>query len=256
MKAAIITIAGVSSRFNEGLPETEKRHKAIYYERDRQDTLLYHLLEKCLFADKIVIVVGYKQTDVIAYCQTLPQEMQDKLLFVHNEHFSDLGSGYSLYLGIEELRQQAEQVGEVLFVEGDLDIDRESFQQVVESPQSVLTYSYEPIYANKAVVLYQDGEGRYHYAFNRSHGLLSIEEPVSLLLNSGQLWKFTDWDRLQKANERFWTECRGESNLGIIRFYVEPCAGEDFVLIPLRRWTNCNTREDYSKILAYWEEEQ
>ena len=256
MKAAIITIAGVSSRFNQGMPEEKKCHKAIYYEQDRRDTLLYNLLEKCCYADKIVVVVGYKQADIIAYCHDLQKKWQDKMIFVYNEHFTDLGSGYSLYLGIEELRKMHDCWEDVLFVEGDLDIDRESFTRVIEAGKSVLTYSYEPIYANKAVVLYQDGEGFYHYAFNRSHGLLRIDEPFYLLLNSGQLWKFTDWEKLQKANDRFLRECKGESNLGIIRFYVESCNGDSFTLIPLKRWTNCNTREDYKQILVAWEEER
>ena len=35
MKIAIITVAGISSRFNEGVPEEERELKAIYTETDR-----------------------------------------------------------------------------------------------------------------------------------------------------------------------------------------------------------------------------
>ena len=34
VEAAIITVAGISSRFNEGIPEKDKCLKAIYYEKD------------------------------------------------------------------------------------------------------------------------------------------------------------------------------------------------------------------------------
>ena len=56
MKAAIITVAGISSRFNEGIPEQNKELKAIYPKEDREATLLHHLLEKCSFADRIAVV--------------------------------------------------------------------------------------------------------------------------------------------------------------------------------------------------------
>ena len=48
MKAAIITLAGISSRFNEGIPESEKIHKSIYFEGEKKDTILFHLLKKLL----------------------------------------------------------------------------------------------------------------------------------------------------------------------------------------------------------------
>ena len=67
MKAAIITVAGISSRFNEGVPEDKKELKAIYTEGNEKDTLLYHLLLKCSFADKIIIVGGYKFEDLNKY---------------------------------------------------------------------------------------------------------------------------------------------------------------------------------------------
>ncbi len=47
MRIAIITNAGISSRFNEGIPEGEKKLKAIYHEGDMKNTLLYHQLIKC-----------------------------------------------------------------------------------------------------------------------------------------------------------------------------------------------------------------
>ena len=252
MKIAIITIAGISSRFNEGITENEKKLKAVYYEGDKKDTLLYHLLLKCAYADKIILVGGYKYEDLKDYCNVLEDDIMEKIEIVYNPHYEDLGSGYSLYLGIEEACKNMPD--EILFVEGDLDIDNESFQNVVNNRKSVLTYTYEPIYANKAVVLYKDADDRYRYAFNSSHGLLSIDSPFSCILNSGQTWKFTDIDKLKEANELFYERSKSDTNLKIIQSYLD--SGVDVDIIPLNRWTNCNTRSDYKKILSYWEDER
>ena len=251
MKAAIITVAGISSRFNQGIPEPERELKAIYSDADRRDTLLYHLLEKCGFADRIIVVGGYKFERLKSYCEQLEPDVQTRLTLVFNQHYEDLGSGYSLYLGLAEaFRQNAD---EILFAEGDLDIDKASFARVVQSENSVLTYTFEPIYANKAVVLYQDQAGKYRYAFNSSHGLLTIDSPFSCILNSGQTWKFTDMAALRRANDRFFAETPDGTNLRIIQDYLDQGIGIE--LIGLKRWTNCNTKEDYKKIRSYWEEE-
>ncbi len=248
MRTAIITIAGISSRFNECIPEEQKTLKAIYYEGDSTNTLLYHLLLKCAYADRIILVSGYKAESLSDYCVSLEKDLTDKIKIVHNNLFEDLGSGYSLYLGLEEAFKHDS--SEILFVEGDLDIDDISFAKVVSSGQSVLTYTYEPIYANKAVVLYKDDRDRYRYAFNSSHGLLSIDSPFSCILNSGQTWKFVDIETLKRANEKFYKETRDGTNLRIIQNYLDQ--GVDVDLIPLGRWTNCNTREDYKRIVSYW----
>ncbi|RKM54459.1 hypothetical protein D6853_13105 [Butyrivibrio sp. X503] len=252
MKIAIITNAGISSRFNEGIPEESKRLKAIYYENDSKETLLFHQLLKCSYADKIVLVGGYKYESLQEYVQTLESGLQSKITMVKNDHFEDLGSGYSLYLGLEETFKY--EPDEVLFIEGDLDIDNTSFERVVSADKSVLTYTYEPIYANKAVVLYKDDTDRYRYAFNSNHGMLTIESPFSCILNSGQTWKFTETDKLKKANTKFIDEAKGDTNLRIIQNYLD--MGVEAAIVPLDRWTNCNTRDDYRKIVSYWENEK
>lgn len=252
MKTAIITVAGISSRFNRGIPEGEKKLKAIYTDGDEKDTLLYHLLLKCSYADRIIVVGGYKYDSLASYCDGLDAALKGKMTLVYNPHFEDLASGYSLYLGLEEALK--DDVSEVLFVEGDLDIDGESFEKVVAAPGSVLTYTSEPIYANKAVVLYKNGQEQYRYAFNSSHGLLSIDEPFSCILNSGQTWKFDRMDLLRAANRHFAEGKMDGTNLEIIQAYLD--GGSEVSLIGLRRWTNCNTREDHKMITTYWEAER
>ena len=257
MKIAIITVAGISSRFNKGIPEAEHVLKAVYYREDMRETLLYHLLVKCAFADRIVVVGGYRFVDLERYCDALEKhqgepDIQGRLILVRNDHYEDLASGYSLYLGIDEALKSG--ATEILFAEGDLDVDDDSFRHVVRSENSVLTYNREPVYANKAVVLYQNAEGKYRYAFNSAHGLLSIDEPFSCLLNSGQIWKFTDIDALRKANEAFYNEQKDGTNLYIIRKYLD--AGVPCSLVGLERWTNCNTREDYETIAEVWKKQR
>lgn len=252
MKCAIITVAGMSNRFNEGIPEEEKALKAIYTEGDAGDTLLYHLLRKCAYTDRIIVVGGYRYNDLKEYCEDLEEELKSKLILVYNKHYEDLASGYSLYLGLREAFKY--DVDEVLFVEGDLDIDDESFTSVVQSKNSVLTYTFTPIYADKAVVLYRDAKGNYQYVFNSDHGLLSIETPFSCMLNSGQTWKFTDMGALRRANDKFASESLDGTNLVIIQNYLDE--GVETSLIALKRWYNCNTRKDFKKIKFNWEEEK
>ncbi|WP_458456554.1 DUF6564 domain-containing protein [Methanobrevibacter sp.] len=255
MKIVIITVAGVSSRFNKDVPEEDKILKCLYYEENPTDTLIYHMLEKSSFADKIIIVGGYKYDDLAEYIKDyIPKELQDKILTVYNDHFSDLSSGYSLYLGIKEVLDNFEDIDEILFVEGDLDIDDESFTKVIESDKDVLTFNYEPIYSNKAVVLYQNGNDEYHYLFNSDHGLLSLEESFKAIFNSGQTWKFRDMELLKVANDNFYENLIDDTNLGIIQKYFDLVEdASEIEIIGLKHWVNCNTRQDYKLIKNYWE---
>ena len=234
------------------MEEDKKVLKCLYTEGGKEETLLYHLMKKCSYADHIILVGGYKFEDLVScYKNELVEEFPNAML-VHNEHYSDLGSGYSLYLGIQAAVKH--NPSEILFVEGDLDIDNASFARVVDSDKSVLTYTYEPIYANKAVVLYKDDKDQYRYAFNSSHGLLTIDSAFSCILNSGQTWKFTEVEKLNIANDKFYETTKADTNLRIIQNYLD--AGVEIDLVPLNRWTNCNTRGDYRKIVSYWEEER
>lgn len=256
MVVSIITVAGISSRFNHGLDEKDKVLKCIYYEKDYNETLLKHLLDLCCFADKIIIVGGYKYSELQQYCTNLPEYLLTKIELVYNKCFADLGSGYSLYIGLEKTFSFMSDISEILFVEGDLDVDEVSFDRVIKSRLNVLTYTSEPIYANKSVVLFKDQDECYKYAFNSKHGLLKIEEYFSCIFNSGQIWKFTDIAKLKVAAAQFIKKSKDETNLALIQNYINLCMKDDFELIHMKRWTNCNTREDYKKITHYWEAEK
>lgn len=256
MRAAIIAAAGLSSRFNEGLPEEKRQLKAIYHEPGSRDTLLWHLAGNCSFADEIIIVGGYRYESLKEYAENeIADAVDSRVTAVYNSHYKDLSSGYSFYTGLEEAFSR-EGLDEILFVEGDLDIDRESFQSVIACKNDVLTYNREPIYSGRAVVLYQTGDGRYRYAYNSSHGLLEIGCPFRCILNSGQLWKFTDMKRLKLAAGHFLETDKSGTNLLIIQDYLDRNPGKDISLAGLDRWTNCNTREDFDIIRKGWDRER
>lgn len=252
MRIAIITIAGISSRFNEGIDEDKKVLKCLYTEKSKEDTLLYHLLKKCSYADYVILVGGYKFEELTSFYKNELFYEFPNVIIVENEKYADLGSGYSLYLGIRAAVEFCPD--EIIFVEGDLDIDNASFKTIVEADKSVLTYTFEPIYANKAVVLFRDDRDNYRYAFNSNHGFLTIDSAFSCVLNSGQIWKFTEIEKLKNANDLFYKDSKSDTNLRIIQNYLD--SGVDVDIIPLTRWTNCNTREDYKKIVSYWEDEE
>ena len=253
LKIAIITVAGISSRFNKDVPKDEMVLKCLYYQDNPKDTLIYKMLEKVSYVDNIIIVGGYKFDDLIEYINKyVPAEIKEKCDLAYNNHFDDLSSGYSLYLGIEEAFKFSGNIDEILFVEGDLDVDTISFNNVVESKKSVLTFNQEPIYSNKAVVLYQRENNDFIYAFNSDHGLLSIEEPFKAIFNSGQIWKFKDMDKLKIANDNFKKHIITDTNLGIIQKYFDLIENDDIEVIGFKHWVNCNTRKDYEFIRKYW----
>lgn len=253
LRIAIITVAGISSRFNKDIPDKDKVLKCIYYEENPQNTLINHLIEKVSSYDRIILVGGFKFSDLISYIdKNAAHELKDKIMLIENDHFDDLSSGYSLYLGIEEALNRCEDIQEVLFVEGDLDIDNKSFLDVVNSDKNVLTFNYEPIYSNKSVVLYQNANNDYKYLFNSDHGTLTIAEEFKAIFNSGQVWKFKDMGLLEIANRNFKENLIEDTNLTIIQKYFDLVDNDEIEIIGLKHWINCNTRDDYKIINESW----
>ena len=253
---AIITVAGISSRFNAGVSEEESVLKAIYTEGSWQDTLLANMVAKCSGAQRIIIVGGYRYDDLERYIKDyFPTETQEKIELVYNEHYWDLASGYSLYLGIKRAAEGSCS-DTIVFAEGDLDTDTSSFEKVLRSPKSVITYNNEPIFSNKAVICYCNAEGKYKYAFSTSHGLVRIEESFSRIMNSGQIWKFSKPGILEESASRFVNDAPEDTNLRIIQDYFDNLTENDVEIVSLDRWTNCNTRDDYRNIVKMWEDEK
>ena len=255
MRVAIVTVAGLSSRFNEGLPEHKRHLKCIYTSDAKEETLLNHLLQKLSYADRIIVVGGYRYDALKFYMeQVVCPRLRDKVLLVRNEHYSDLSSGYSLYLALERAFVLHSDIKDILFAEGDLEIDQDSLDCVINSKDNVATYSRDPIDAKKSVVLYQDTGKRLKYVFNRLHGAISIDEPFLRAFNSGQVWKFNRMDILKRANEIFIESYREETNLAIVREYFNAIPVSEVEILGFKRWINCNTRQDYEFIRKLWED--
>lgn len=253
MKTAIITIAGLSSRFNQDVEPEERKLKAIYYENNELDTLLFHMIDRMKDSDRIVLVAGYKKEDLRDYIERVfPQGIKEKISIVINDHYEDWSSGYSLYLGIKDAFRYG--TDSILFAEGDLDVDNETFKAVSSSTKSVITCNHEVIRSNKAVIGYCNADGKYRYAFSESHGLASVNEQFSLLFNSGQVWKFTNMNYLEDAISEFETVKDSGTNLVIVSGYFEKEDPKNVELLDFKYWVNCNTKEDYRDILAVWEE--
>lgn len=251
MRCVVITVAGISSRFNEGFPD--KRLKAIYCEGDYRQTILYQLLQKCRAADRIVIVGGYLYEELSRYiAESLEEPLREKIDLVYNEFYEKYASGYSLYKGLEQALKQ-EGVEELLFVEGDLEIDADSFRRIWESEKDVFTYTSETIYSDKAVVVYEDTGHRYHYIYSTEHGSLRIADEFYSIYNSGQCWKFHHMGDLKTAMDEFLLQNRADTNLLIIQRYFDRRSREEIEPIAIKRWMNCNTRRDYMAAKKYWE---
>ena len=224
MKYLIITVAGTATRFNRDTKE--ETLKCLYYTDEPQYALLAQLLKNCGEYDKYILVGGY---------------LYEKLgRFVKNE-LSDYGSGYSLYKGIEAIKE----AGDVTFVEGDLFFMATDFRQVYNSPKSVITINREPIYSNKAVALYINVDGKPRYLYDTNHQTLTVSEPFKAIFNSGQMWKFSSSERLLKTVDSLTKEQLQGTNLEIIQAYFSDMNSEEYDVVTFTDWFNCNTVADY-----------
>ena len=106
MKVAVITVAGISSRFNEGIEEAGRCLKAIYTEGNLSDTLLFHLVKKCSYADRIIVVGGYKFENLEQYITgQIPEKEKEKITGYAWEpwHIRYVTRALSLYLSLTKM---------------------------------------------------------------------------------------------------------------------------------------------------------
>ncbi len=244
MKILLITVAGLSSRFSESVGR--ECLKCIYYENSIEDSLLYQLLHMSDAFDKYILVGGFRYEELQASIQRDFEELQDKIILVENTKYREYGSGYSLYLGLEAAQKLPCQG--LVFAEGDLYLDKESFERILASDKNVITYNRDPIWANKAVAFYFDRQRQVHYIYDTSHNTLEIQEPFLGIFNSGQVWKFKEADRVRNVmasmNEINWQG----TNLVFVQRYFEQLSEQDYEMIGFEKWINCNTVLDFRKI--------
>lgn len=243
MKSLIITVAGMSSRFNKDTKEDVL--KCLYYEDKPEYSLLNLQVHKCYdLVDEIVVVGGYKYDDLVAFIRGYMKDVNKKIKVVYNEHYHDYGSGYSLIKGIETVSDSAD---EISFIEGDLFFDTESVEKIISSKKDVISVNNEPILSNKAVALYFDAHNYPHYIYDTSHSCLEIHEPFTAIYNSGQMWKFINPTRVREICQFLTPEQEQGTNLEIIQKYFGAYKLSQLNIIKVGLWFNCNTVADYQE---------
>lgn len=244
MKIMIITVAGVASRFSESIGRPCL--KCLYYENDIKESLLYHMLCQNHEADKYVIVGGFKFKELEEAINQYFGEFSNKIILVKNENYKEYGSGYSLYLGLEAIKGLDYE--ELVFAEGDLWVDDDSFKRIWETQGNVITCNNEAILASKSVAFYYDRQYHIHYIYDTGHSLLEITEPFQGIFNSGQIWKFSQRERVLDSVSRLTPEEWRQTNLNFVQQYFGNLNQEEYKIIGFRKWINCNTVDDFKKI--------
>lgn len=245
MRSLIITVAGMSSRFNKDTKEDVL--KCLYYEDKPENALLSLQVHKTIgLVDEIIVVGGYKYENLERFIRQEMKDVNQKMKLVYNEHYSDYGSGYSLLKGIEVVSDKAD---EVAFIEGDLFFDTESVEKIVTSGRDVISVNNEPILSNKAVALYFDAANYPHYIYDTSHSCLEIHEPFTAIYNSGQMWKFKNPKRLKEICQFLTPEQEQGTNLEIIQKYFGAYRSSQLDIIRVNLWYNCNTVADYREAI-------
>jgi len=235
MKSLIITVAGMSSRFNKDTKENVL--KCLYYEDTPANSLLSLQVHKTYD-----LVDGYKYEDLERFIRTEMKDVNHKMKLVYNDHYSDYGSGYSLLKGIEMVSEKAD---EITFIEGDLFFDTDSVEQIINSKKDVISVNNEPILSNKAVALYIDAQNYPHYIYDTSHSCLEIHEPFTAIYNSGQMWKFMNPNRVREICQYLTPEQVQGTNLEIIQYYFGVFEISQLDIVRVNLWFNCNTVSDY-----------
>jgi Predicted sugar nucleotidyltransferases len=245
MKSLIITVAGMSRRFNRDTKEDVL--KCLYYEDTPAFSLLCQQVHKCNdLVDEIIVVGGYKYEDLVAFIKKEMKDVNHKMKCVYNDHYSDYGSGYSLLKGIEAVSTNTE---EIIFIEGDLFFDTKSVEAIINSCKDVISVNNGPILSNKAVALYFDAHNYPHYIYDTAHSCLEIKEPFTAIYNSGQMWKFRNPTRVREICQFLTPEQEQGTNLEIIQKYFGGFCASQLEVVRVKDWFNCNTVADYREAI-------
>jgi CTP:molybdopterin cytidylyltransferase MocA len=246
--ALVVTSAGVSSRFSRSLGR--EAVKCLYSEGGPQDTILHRQLAAAneIGLGPIVVVGGYRFGEVEDFCGRHLAWVPG-LELVENARFATTGTLYSLHLGLAAVL--GHDVDAVIFAEGDLLFDLDSFRAVATSSKSVVSACAEPITAERSVALYFTPAGHVRYVYDPDHRQLVIPEPFLSIHNSGQVWKFHDLDLLRALSGAVGRDRFDETNLGFIQEYFRTVAPDDVELVMFKQWFNCNTITDYRDAMAH-----
>lgn len=241
--AVLITSAGLSSRFSKSIGYDVL--KCIYNTGNYLESVLsiqLELLKRHNIQD-IYIVGGYLFNQLQEFIDDHYKSLNIHL--VYNEYYKQ-GSCYSLTCGIKEIEKNR-YIDNIIFMEGDLYIPNHCFSQILNAKQNVITFSNMIIESDKSVIFYRNTDGIIKYIYDTNHSNLFIPEEFTMLGNSGQVWKIINikdfYDIIINLTDRelFAT------NLIPIGKYIEKHNNID--IININPWINCNTINDYNKIM-------
>lgn len=103
------------------------------------------------------------------------------------------------------------------------------------------------IRADKSVVFYFDASGKINYLYDVTHNLLEIREPFTAVYNSGQIWKFSNPERVESVFKSLTAQEWQGTNLVFVQRYFGGLKSGEYDLIPIKQWVNCNTVDDFRK---------
>lgn len=247
-RALIITSAGRSLRFGKSIGREE--FKILYNEGDPMECLVSQQLDiiKDIEFSNIIIVGGYKFDELVCFIQKYYGDNK-RIEVVYNDHYYDFGTCYSLDCGLKALNKY--HVDEIVFMEGDLIVDSKTFHDVALCNSDVITANDKIISADKSVIFYVTKSGRLIYDYDVNHNTLQINEPFTILGNSGQIWKFCDPKMLFDKMEEIGGGRSTETNLLPIEHYFNNKKVLNTKFIAFESWYNCNTIEDFREIARY-----
>ena len=212
MRAFITTAAGQSTRFNQGCADPVL--KCLYHTEKTPECILFRLLRQAVEAgfDRLIVVGGYRYQDL----QHAVEEYHNpSIKLVYNPRWQDCGSMFSLYYGV----LAAEGATELLFCEGDIITDRDSFRQLASAQKDSFAIAREPIFADRSVAAYQGSDDRLHYLFDANHGALTFPPNVKAVFHSAQAWKIDDGEAFIRMNAQLTETERRGTNLVLIERY-------------------------------------
>lgn len=245
-RAAIITLAGTSSRFSASVGH--ECHKSLYRETPTDTPLLdwqLDLLRRNRF-DHVVLVGGYRFGEVQDHVRARWPDSPLSLVF--NEHYADWGSCHSFCLGIDAVPTG---VDAVAFLEGDLLFDEATFAAMVASGGNAITAAPGIVDARTSVAFCISSSGGLAYYYDTAHAELQIPNSFVQLGNSGQVWQFADLPRLKRCSGHCGLPERQGTNLVPIQDYYSGSGTSTPRVFSFRTWFNCNTVTDYRAMLNH-----
>lgn len=240
MRAFITTVAGQSTRFNQGCADPVL--KCLYHTEKTPECILYRLLRQAASAglDRLIVVGGYRYRDL--QC-AVEKNSSLSVELVYNPRWQDSGSMYSLYYGV----LAAEGAAEVLFCEGDIITDSESFRRLASAQKDSFAIARDPVLADRSVAAYQGSDDRLHYLYDTQHGSLTFPPSIKAVFHSAQAWKIQDTETFMRLNGQLAEAERRGTNLILIERYFKEFPMDKLEPVVMEHWINCNTREDFAR---------